>query len=192
MPAGNLITIQANNVIIDLNGFKLDGLPASAATQATAIFALDRKNITIRNGIIRGFRIGVFLDQDAGTSSGNLLEDLILEQNRFIGAQVEGSGNVIRNNRVENTGPNPVDLAATGILVADASNTVIADNVVSGTSESSIARGIWVNLSALIEVRGNTILDTKDATTKLGIEVEDSTDVTVIGNRIVNTAGTGT
>ncbi len=186
-----MITINTNNVTIDLNGFKLGGLNAGLTTTATAIFAQDRKNITIRNGTIRGFQIGVWLDQDAGTSSGHLLENLLLEQNRFIGAQVEGSGNVIRNNRVENTGPGDPGTEADGIFVQDASNSVIADNVVSGVSEDDFAIGIRVLNSALIEVRGNTILDTRDATTKDGIKINSSTDVIVIGNRILNTVGTG-
>ena len=81
-PSGTMIEIQANNVTIDLNSFKLDGLGASTGTNAIGIFAQDHKNITIRNGSISGFRIGVLLDQGAGTSSGHLLEDLLLDQNR--------------------------------------------------------------------------------------------------------------
>ncbi len=191
VPNGNQIEIQTNNVSIDLNGFKLGGLGAGAATNTIGIFAQDHKNITIRNGTIRGFRIGVLLDQDAGSSSGHLLENLLLERNKRIGAQVEGSGNVIRNNRVKNTGPGDLSSSAIGIDVQNASNTVIANNVVSGTSEDFSASGITVFESTLIEVRNNTILDTKDATTKLGIEIDDSTDVIVFGNRIINTSGTG-
>ncbi len=192
VPNGNLIEIQTNNVTIDLNGFKLGGSGAGTGTNANGIFAEDQKNITIRNGTIRGFFKGVQITQDTGTSSGHLLEDLLLDQNRFTGAQVEGSGNVIRNNRVVNTGPSDGSTAAIGIRLVSASNSVIADNVVSGTSETGTASGIIVTLSALVEVRGNTVLDARDATTKRGIDIGNSTDVTVIGNRILNAAGTGT
>ena len=173
-------------------GIVRSGLGAGAATLANGIFAVNRKNITIRNGSIRGFLQGVFLDENIGAaSSGHLLEDLLLDGNRQVGATVEGSGIVIRNNRVVNTGPTDLSTVAFGIFVT-ATNTVIANNVVSDTSESGIARGIFVFDSALIEVRGNTILDTRDATNKNGIEINSSTDVTVIGNRILNAAGTGT
>ena len=73
---------------------------------------------------------------------------------------------------------------------------VIADNVVSGTSETEnfdqTAIGILVDVSALIEIRGNIIHDTKGATTNRGIELFSSPDVTVIDNLILNAAGTGT
>ena len=188
--SGNLIEIQANNVTIDMNGFKLGGSGAGAGTQAFGILASNRKNITIRNGTIRGFRIGVFLGQ--GTSSGHLVEDLLLDQNRENGVIVQGSGNVIRNNRVVNTGPGDLGTGASGIVVQNASNSVVADNVVSGTSETFTAFGIHVQSATLIEVRGNTILDTKDASVTLGIDIQNSTDVTVIGNFLLDTAGTGT
>ena len=68
---------------------------------------------------------------------------------------------------------------------------MIADNIVSGTSEDTSASGIFVDGSALIEIRGNTILDAKVATTTRGIDIiGSSTDVTVIDNRILNAAGT--
>jgi hypothetical protein len=188
VPNGNLIEIQANNVVIDLNGFKLGGLAAGTATTATGIFALDRQNITIRNGIIRGFQTGVFLQGAA--SSGYLVENLLLEQNRSTGVAVQGTGNVIRNNRVVNTGGG-VGTIAYGIQVEGASNTVISENIVSGTSETGTAAGIIATpTSTLIEVRGNTVLDTSDATTTHGIDIASSTDVTVIGNLLLNAAGT--
>ncbi len=77
--SGNLIEIQANNVTIDMNGFKLGGSGAGIGTSANGIFALNRKNITIRNGTIRGFRTGVRLAQLSGISSGHQLEDLLLD-----------------------------------------------------------------------------------------------------------------
>src|SRR5438128_9796041 len=40
---GNAIDIQTNNVILDLNGFKLGGLAAGPGTFAIGIFALDRQ-----------------------------------------------------------------------------------------------------------------------------------------------------
>jgi len=54
MASGNAIDIQTNNVVLDLKGFKLDGLSAGLGTNTFGIYALDRQNITIRNGTIRG------------------------------------------------------------------------------------------------------------------------------------------
>ncbi len=104
LTSGDMITVEANNVTIDMNGFKLGGLAAGAGTNARGIYALDRRNITIRNGSIRGFFKGIWLDGGAANSSGHLLEDLRLDGNTFIGAQVEGTGNIIRNNQVVKPG----------------------------------------------------------------------------------------
>ncbi len=59
LTSGEMITVATNNVTIDMNGFKLGGLAAGTATLANGIFALDRRNITIRNGSIRGFLRGI-------------------------------------------------------------------------------------------------------------------------------------
>jgi len=52
MTTGTAITINVNNVVIDLNSRKLGGGSAGAGTLATGIYAYQRKNITIqeRNG----------------------------------------------------------------------------------------------------------------------------------------------
>src|SRR2546425_8579548 len=49
MSSGFAIDIQTNNVVLDLNGFKLGGLAAGTGTQALGIFALNRQNLTIKN-----------------------------------------------------------------------------------------------------------------------------------------------
>ncbi len=192
LTSGNLIEIQTNNVTIDMNGFKLGGLAAGAGTLANGIYALDRRNITIRNGSIRGFFRGIFLQGDAASSSGHLLEDLRLDGNRFTGAQVEGTGNIIRNNQVVNTGPTDNRTDAIGLLIFSSSGSVVEGNVISSVFETSASFGILVQLSSLIEVRNNTVLRTEDAMNNRGIVVESATDVTIIGNRILNPAGTGT
>src|SRR5262249_41325240 len=68
--SGNAIDIQTNNVILDLNGFKLGGLAAGPGTQAVGIHALDRQNLTIKNGTIRGFLRGIHLET-SGNSQGH-------------------------------------------------------------------------------------------------------------------------
>ena len=67
--SGNAIDIQTNNVVLDLNGFKLGGLAAGTGTHATGIHALNRQNITIKNGTIRGFSTGITLSNN-GASQG--------------------------------------------------------------------------------------------------------------------------
>ena len=80
---GSAITINANNVTIDMNGFKLGGLAAGGGTGATGIYAIQRKNITIRNGIIRGFRLGISLQDITPftTSQGHVVRGIHADQN---------------------------------------------------------------------------------------------------------------
>src|SRR5262245_47728812 len=59
--SGTAITIDANNVVLDLNGFKLGGLAAGPGTLAFGIRAVNRANITIKNGTVRGFFYGISL-----------------------------------------------------------------------------------------------------------------------------------
>ena len=56
---GAAITINANNVTLDLNSHRLGALAAGTATQAIGIYALNHTNITIKNGIVRGFAVGI-------------------------------------------------------------------------------------------------------------------------------------
>ncbi len=192
LTSGDMITVATNNVTIDMNGFKLGGLAAGAGTNANGIFALNRRNITIRNGSIRGFLRGIFLDRIVETSSGHLLEDLRLDGNRRFGARVHGTGNIIRNNLVVYTGPSDNSISAFGLYIIDSNDSVVEGNVISSVSGTSESEGIRVQESSLIEVRNNTVLRTEDATSNFGIGSQTSTAVTIIGNRILNPAGTGT
>ena len=58
--SGHAITIDANNVTLDLNGWKLGGQAAGAGTLAIGIYSL-ANNVTVKNGIVRGFYYGVLL-----------------------------------------------------------------------------------------------------------------------------------
>src|SRR5207249_5921196 len=89
--SGNAIEIQTNNVVLDLNSFKLGGLAAGSGTQAIGIHAANRQNLTIKNGTIRGFLGGIAL-VDSGASQGHVVEDIRADQNTFVGIQVEGAG----------------------------------------------------------------------------------------------------
>jgi len=100
---GAAIEIATNNVILDLNGFKLGGLAAGSATNAIGVYANNRQNITIKNGTIRGFAWGIHL-VDQGVSQGHVIEDIRADLNTYTGIDVRGSGHIIRNNQVVTTG----------------------------------------------------------------------------------------
>jgi Periplasmic copper-binding protein (NosD) len=175
MTSGNAIEIQTNNVVLDLNGFKLGGLAAGLGTGAFGIHAFNRQNITIKNGTVRGFRRAIVLENaDAGASQGHLVEDIRADQNTEMGIRVEGSGNIIRNNQVVATagstffGPN-VD--ATGILVSGLGPRVLNNDVIVTVAQGSgIARGIF-----LISVTGGLAVNNRITFADHGIEYATAT-----------------
>lgn len=124
---GNAIDIQASNVVIDMNGFRLGGLGAGLTTEAVGIHASDRQNITIRNGTIRGFYKAVAL-ASTGLSQGHVIEQLRVDQSRYIGIAVEGKGSIVRNNQILNT---TAFYAAVGIS-ASGDGVRVLDNDISG------------------------------------------------------------
>ena len=99
--SGNAIEISANNVVLDLNGHKLGGQAAGPGTTARGIHAFQRKNITLKNGTVRGFNVGIFLEDvgPSSTSQGHRVEGVRAEGNTGTGIWVLGQGNVVRGNQ---------------------------------------------------------------------------------------------
>jgi parallel beta-helix repeat protein len=122
--SGNAITIAANNVTIDCNDFKLGGLAAGPASTVRGIYALNRQNATVRHCNVRGFKEGVFLELGAG----HLVEDNRLDSNLRVGIWVTGDNNVVRRNRVFDTGGATASSQSYGIYASGN----VDDNIVSG------------------------------------------------------------
>ena len=109
MTSGAAIAVNADFVVLDLNNFKLGGGAAGPATQTVGILGVNRSNITIRNGNIRGFLVGIRLAApDASLSQNNLVENNVLDGNTNKGIDLRGRSNVVRNNIVTNTGGSTV------------------------------------------------------------------------------------
>jgi len=147
-PTGKAITINSDYVVLDLNNFKLGGGSAGLSTIAIGVYSRNHRNITVRNGNIRGFKYGIQL---IGTFAGNLLiENNVLDGNTSYGAQTDGDSSVVRNNLVTNTGGSTTDTNWTYGIYADYSNTSSGswgtssarDNVVVNTFSSNGAAGI--------------------------------------------------
>jgi hypothetical protein len=185
--SGAAITIAADDVVLDLGGRILDGSAAGPATEAVGIGALGRSNLTIRNGIVRGFLAGIQLTDD-GTSHGHVIEEVTAERNTSRGIEAEGAGLRISGNHVQLTGGSTSALGdrAYGILLR-APESVVLDNEVTGTTGSgrSFVYGIWATGS-----NGTTIEDNRVENKALaafysfGILLPFSFDVLVSNNRI--------
>ena len=190
--SGIAITINTNNVTIDCNDFKIGGLAAGSASTTKGIHALDRRNITIRHCNLRGFHTGIELQ--GGDGGGHLVEDNRLDNNLFTGIDVRGRGNLVRGNRILDTG---------GADGADFAFGIHADaNMVGNTIDGLFTDAAPANPRGVVvrgegnEVRGNLVRGLVAGSTgsAVGIMVFGVQHATVGGNRVIAPApvnGTG-
>jgi hypothetical protein len=145
MTSGVAIAITSNNVVLDLNGFKLGGNGGGLATTAIGILAGDRRNITVKNGTVSGFMTGIYLF-DNGGSQGHVVEDIRADHNTITGISVRGRGILIRNNLVIATGGATCcgpGVAAVGISAGGNGPRVLNNDVIDTTSPGDVgSRGI--------------------------------------------------
>jgi hypothetical protein len=89
------IRIEANDVTLDLNGFTIAS--AGGAILRNGVFVIDRRNVEIRNGTVRGFSgRGVMVQQSLADASGARVIDVRALQNGVIGIDTDGPGALVR------------------------------------------------------------------------------------------------
>ncbi|MHB8405554.1 MAG: right-handed parallel beta-helix repeat-containing protein [Gammaproteobacteria bacterium] len=141
MTSGTAITINANNVTIDLNGWKVDDGAAGSGTVATGIYS-NYDNVTIKNGIVRGFSVGIRL-----RGSGDVVQDVRADTNYYVSLWFDGPGALAEHNQVVNSGNSSASISNAWGIYAGGNGTTISDNIVSGvTAEGgATAYGIVYN-----------------------------------------------
>ena len=136
--SGYAITVAAENVTIDCNDFRISGLGAGAATQATGIYASKRAT-TLRHCRVQGFRIGARL-----AGGGQRVEDNRFEMNTAEGLNVYGEPRAfawVRRNRITDTGRAFSPATALAAVFAR-----VEDNVIAGVGPATgEAVGIRLN-----------------------------------------------
>jgi parallel beta-helix repeat protein len=171
--AGNGITVDADNVVIDLNGFTLAG----GGGALTGIFCPGAvQNVLIRNGTVRGWTTGIDVSAcRAGTISGlrvlaNSADgvragsgfrvcEIIAEGNGGVGIAVQGDSLVEQNRSLSNGGTalsvsgegsrikdNLLRDSATGLAVSGSGNHVSANTVNGNGPNYNFAAGNHLNL----------------------------------------------
>ncbi len=193
--SGKMIEIVTNNVTIDMNGYKMGGMAAGPSTQAVGIYAYERKNITIRNGTIRGFYKGIEITgtvANASVSSGHLIEDMSLDGITAWALYVRGSGLRVLNNQVTNTGNSNYTNAARGIFIDSGRGVVITGNLVSGVEETFSATGIAIVATEQADIHGNSVFGVNGGSTAYGIMASQSQRINVSSNRVMTNTGIGT
>jgi hypothetical protein len=134
---GAAITIASDFVTLDFNNFKLGGGAAGPGTTASGVATVneDQRNITIRNGDIRGFRVGIFV-----AAKNLVVENNVVDGSTFSGIRADSPDVVVvRNNIVSNTGGDGSSQA----IFAGGPLTLAQGNVVSNVfATSGTALGI--------------------------------------------------
>ena len=136
------ITINANNVVLDLNGFRLRGRGAPDSHDI-GILCDNCSNVTVKNGTIQGFDTGIRLGASLSpTPSVNLIEDIRAFRNTRLGIAAVGHGVFVRNNHVVETGGTTVGPEAIGINVQGTGIRVLNNDIVSVRQPNGVGRGI--------------------------------------------------
>lgn len=186
------IYINADNVVVDLNGFALRRSPVDMAhTTSVGIYATSRNHVTVRNGTIRNFAVGIYLQHPFVPSppfdQGHLVEGVSADGNSNMGIWVDGAGSIVRNNRVLGTGGTVLVQGSsnnTGIRVVGPRAQVVGNDV-SETSggANGPGHGLYVHGAGSV-VEGNRVGNVSITNVPVTGITLVATDNLVVGNRL--------
>jgi hypothetical protein len=140
---GNGITVNADNVTLDLMGFTLSG----SGNNNFGIYLHDRKNVEIRNGTVSSWNTGIYED---GTGMAHRVINIRAEGNIY-GIWLKGSCHLIEG-----------CLAAAASIPFNGKGFVLAHGTIHGCQAKNFPQsGIWVDLAGSI-ISGNVITNVSD------------------------------
>lgn len=177
--SGAAITVHSSVItaVIDLRGFAINNLAGGSSSTATAIEALDKSNLVVRNGRIQSFRYGITLGTTGGSEPyGNVVENIHIDSARYAGIQVFGRGHQVRGCTVTRFGQ-PGSSPAVGIYVVGENN-LVEDNVVA-ESLAANGRGIWA-LGVRHQIVGNRVLNPQGK----GIDLDGASSAVYRDNQV--------
>lgn len=190
------ITINCDDVSIDLKGNTLSMDRELAKTaDFSGIFANERKHITIRNGIIKNFFRGIFLEGTTLAGS-HLIEGIEAADSTFLGIQVKGRGSMIRDNFINvvgraNGASNYVTLRY-GIHLTGAGISVLNNRVFDVTFNTSNANntayGIYLEAAESAVVKNNSVINTTQSVSLVntrGIKLHNCAGSVAEDNRVI-------
>jgi hypothetical protein len=134
------ISVEANNVTIDLCGFSLVG-----NNTGSGIYMMDRINVEIRNGTISNFNYGIndyyqmFVSN--GTSANHRVIGVRALSNVQFGIKLYGPSSEVRGCTASNNGTSASGTNIVGISVAN--NSTVTANIVNNNGGSA-QLGAWV------------------------------------------------
>ncbi len=137
------ITVQRNNIIINGNGYTLQG-PGLGTTE-DGFYLSGMSNVTIKNTPITGFAVGIRL---VSSSDSNLLYDNNVTANYGYGIWLDNSSdNVLSDNTVTSN-------VGYGILLNSSSD----NNSLSANNFTTNNYGVWLGISDANTFSGNNVM----------------------------------
>lgn len=102
---GAAITIRANNVDLDFNGYTISNNPGNDSAKrlmtASGVEVVDSKGVTIKNGRLVLFKVGIDLGGQSGSGgSSHYIENMELRYMTRYGIWVTSDNTVIRKNTI--------------------------------------------------------------------------------------------
>lgn len=164
--SGEAISVQADNVTIDLRGFTLEGT-AGISTLARGVYSWNRRGITVRNGTIAGFFHGILLDNNnLDLSRDHVVEKVLVRDCTYTGIQMEGVGMILRDSTVRDIG-GPTGHHPNGVIACENGNggsiqvlNVVVDHIF-GVTDGQSPDGMMLECNTTIAI-GNRIHDVED------------------------------
>jgi parallel beta-helix repeat protein len=160
------IAVQRNNVIVNGNGYTLQGSGVESAEDGFNLTGVS--NVTIKNTSITGFIAGIYL---ASLSDSNVIIDNNVTANYSYGIWLDNSSdNVLSDNVVTSN-------VGFGILVNSSSD----QNSLSANSFTANNYGVWLGLS-----NDNSLSSNNVTANNFGIWVSSCDNNSFFGNNVAN------
>ena len=135
------ISVEASDVNIDLNSFSLLGSADVRAAAGIGITAFGVHDLTVRNGFVEDFLIGVSID----SSSMIEFDNVHLVANRGAAARLSScTDSVIRNCAINKVVPSLNPRSSVGIEISGGTGIQVINALIAGTATEPYVFGIGV------------------------------------------------
>ncbi|MGA2323664.1 MAG: right-handed parallel beta-helix repeat-containing protein [Sedimentisphaerales bacterium] len=182
---GNGITVDANNVTIDLCGFSLIGYNGNGY----GVYMLGRSNVEIRNGTIRNFYTGIY--EGSTNGFGDRVIGVRAISNTDSGIYLLGKGNEVRGCTVSYNGISASGSSIYGIFANNGST--VTGNTVSNNATLSTTGFFGIITGTGSTITGNTV--NNNGTSLAGVwfdGLSGGTGCTITGNTVSNNGNSAT
>jgi hypothetical protein len=151
----NAISITADEVTLDCDGYTIDGSGQAASTTKRGISGYSRTGVIVRNCTVKGFIEGIRL-----TGTRNTVADNVVIAPYSRGIVVEGEENIVERNRIDDAGgTSNTSWGAYGIIAKGPA--IVRGNVVSGVVPTAGSRksgyGIYSSNNDAGVLEGNVV-----------------------------------